>query len=114
MLMRVDLPLGRASPICGEVAHNPLDRLSVGVAGTEVPGGGETRAAGVEFLCEREIAAQRLEHMLPGRGSGGVADLELFPAGEGAHDVGDEAIGGPVAAAYDISRAGGCQRDVVL
>ena len=52
--------------------------------------------------------------MLPGANGGGIADLKRLVGGEGADDIGDEAIGGPVATADDIAGAGRCDRGMVL
>ncbi len=68
----------------------------------------------MELLCKCEIAAQRLQHMLPRASSVGVADLQGLAAGEGTHDVGDETIGGPVASADHVAGASRGDGDVML
>ena len=68
----------------------------------------------LETLGERHVATQGFEHMLPRAGRIGIADATSFSGGEGANDVDDETIGGPVAAADDVAGARGGDGDFVL
>ena len=52
--------------------------------------------------------------MLPGTGRVRIADTKRLAGVEGAHDVDDEAIGGPISAANDVAGAGGGDGDFVL
>ena len=52
-----------------------------------------------------EVAGQRVEHVLPGPDSAGVAQLRGLAGGEGADQIGQEAAGREVAAADDVARA---------
>src|SRR3954469_17207718 len=59
------LPRGRAAPARAERLGDPLHGARVLVGGAEVPRLGEFRAALVEPLREREVARERVEHVLP-------------------------------------------------
>ena len=84
---------------------DPLDGASVLVAGSEVPRAGKLWTVLMKFFRERQISAQRFQDVLPGSGCHGIANLQRRRGFECAHDVGDQAISGPVAAADDIAGA---------
>ena len=57
-----------------------------------------------------EVAAVRVEHVLPGRTASGLRTTTGVAGERAAHQVGDQAIGGPVAAADHVAGARGRER----
>ena len=57
---------------------------------------------------------ERFEDVLPGADGEGAADADGLACEEAADEVGDEAVGGPVAAADDVAGARGGEGDAVF
>ena len=53
---------------------------------------------------ERQVAAERLKHVLPGPGRRGASSLDHSPCAPGAHAVGDHPVLRPIAAADHVAR----------
>jgi len=108
VLLLVDEPVGAVAPEGGHPVDDPADGLGVVVVGAEVVGGGVGGGVGGEqALGEGDVAVQGFEDVLPGADGEGSADGDGLAGEEAADEVGDEAVGGPVAAADDVAGAGG-------
>ena len=93
---------------------DPLDGLGIVVGGAEVVGCGIARGVRrEEMLGEGDVAGEGIEHMLPGADGVGAADVNRLIGEEAADEVGDEAVGGPVAAADDVAGARGGEGNLV-
>ena len=111
----VEDPGGAVAPEVCHLLDDPVDGLGVVVGGAEVEGGGEAGGScGEEMFGEEDVAVEGLEDVLPGADGVGAADADGLAGEEAADEVGDEAVGGPVAAADDVAGAGGGDGDVVL
>ena len=110
----IEYPGSVAAPEGRHLVCDPGDGLGVVVVGAEVVGSGEFRIVREQLLGEEEVAVERLEHVLPGADRVRVADADGLAGLEAADEVGDEAVGGPVAAADDVAGAGGGEGDCVL
>ncbi len=99
--------------VAPEVRHAfgyPGDGAGVIFVGAEVVGSGEACGFGgwgEEFFGEADVAVDGFEDVLPGANGLGAADADGFAGEEPADEIGDEAVGGPVAAADDVTGAGG-------
>ncbi len=102
----VDLVAGAVAPKGAKLFDQPLNGFRIGVVGAKIPGFGKLGTFAVELFGQQQVAAQRLEDMLPGAQGCGIADQDFFPFQEGADTVRDQAIGAPITAADDIPRAG--------
>ncbi|SSC24188.1 Hypothetical protein KLENKIAIHU_2795, partial [Klenkia terrae] len=112
--------VGLAAPTAGAVGQRPprgaepVDELGdrgvvLGVR-AEVVGAGE--GVGVvlqQRRGQREVARQRLQHVLPGPHRVRAAQHQLAAAGPGPGQVGHQAVLGPVPAADDVARPAGGQ-----
>jgi hypothetical protein len=67
-----------------------------------------------ELLSEADVAVEGLEDVLPGADGVRAANADGLAGEEAADEVGDEAVGGPVAATDDVASAGGGDGDAVL
>jgi hypothetical protein len=65
-----------------------------------------------EVLGEEDVAVEGIEDVLPGADGVRAADADGRAGEEAADEVGDEAVGRPVAAADDVAGAGGGEGDV--
>jgi len=106
MVAGVLFPAGAITPGAGEVFGDPVHRAGIVVQRTEVPGFGMGGSFFVKPLREPEIPGQGFQYMLPGADGVGVADEDRPAFADGAEDVGDEAVFGPVAAADDVAGSG--------
>lgn len=100
---------GRVMPFGAEVADEALDGPRIVVVRSEVEWLREVFGVIVETLSEEEVAAKRLEDVLPGTDSMGITDSHGRAREECAHAVGDETIECPIAATDDISCASGSE-----
>jgi len=89
-----------------EIAHWD-DRVGIGA---EVPGLGEAGRVIEHARAEHQVAAERLEHVLPRPRGRGVAHAHRATVLKRADDVWHYAVGRPVSAADDVARAGGRKR----
>ena len=104
----IDLPAKVRVPALVDPVDDPADRLRIIRRGAEVPaplvlGRLEQR------LRELEVAAERIEHVLPGADRLGVAYRNDLTGERRSHDVGNQAVLSPVAPADHIAGAGGAQ-----
>ena len=67
---------------------------------------------GEEFFGEKDVAVKGLEDVLPGADGVGMANADGLAGEEAADEVGEKAVGGPVAAADDVAGAGSGDGDV--
>ena len=97
----------------GLVSGDGGAEVEAGGEGVEGCGGGagEIVGSGVDGCGELEVAAEGFEDVLPRAGGVGVADGDGLASEDGADGVGDDAVGGPVAAADDIAGAGAGDAD---
>ncbi len=111
----VEDPGGVVAPVLDHAGDDPADGLGVVVGGAEVEGGGVAGGAGgEEVLGELDVAEDGFEDVLPGADGVGAADADGLAGEEAADEVGDEAVGGPVAAADDVAGACGGDGAVVV
>jgi hypothetical protein len=82
-----------------------------GVGGCKIEAGRRLGRVVGQALDVAEIAGQRVQHMLPGADGGGVAQHRRLARPERAHEIGDQAVGRPVAAADDVAGAGAAEAD---
>src|SRR5262249_54395895 len=82
-----------------------------GAPGGEVSGGGGGGGGAGQGAAEGGGAGQGIEHMLPRADGGGVAQHSGLAGPERAHEIGNQAIGRPVAAADDVAGAGAAEAD---
>ena len=66
------------------------------------------------MLGERDVAVEGLDDVLPGSNGERAADADGLAGEEAADEVGNEAVGRPVAAADDVAGASGGECDLVL
>ena len=102
-----------------ERAHEAHRDLTCGhtlfvLVGPEIPAAGEALRVLEQALREQQVARERLEHVLPWPGRARVADLDDVAARGAAHDVGNEPVFRPVAAADDVARARARHADAAL
>ena len=104
----VERPAQLRRPQLGDPLDQPADRPRVLLGRAEVPSG---RVLGrvPQRLREHEVAAQRVEHVLPRADRVGVANARRLAGERRAHDVGHEPVLAPVAAADHV--AGARRRD---
>ena len=83
----VKLPPRALAPHRSHLLDDPANGLGVFVVGSEVPALGIAGAVLKKAFGQHEIAAQGLQHMLPGAYGVGVADIYAFALFEGREDV---------------------------
>src|SRR5438552_1066155 len=98
---RLDLYPRRKSML-GRIAHPGDDRISgaaqcsdrdgILITGAEIPGAHRGIVAKPKSFGERQIAAQRLQHMLPGADRTRRPELEPAISEDGSHDIGHEPV----------------------
>jgi hypothetical protein len=79
LLARVDLP-AQAAPGLRDPLHDPLHGPAILGRGTEIPRVGEAGAIAAKALGKREVAVERLQHVLPRADRIGVANAHGWPA----------------------------------
>ena len=114
MAARIGLALGAFTPQPRHLVGHPAHRFCVFVPGAKVPGLCITRTIPIQAFGQREVAAQRLQHMLPRAHRVGVTDVCRLASFKSRQDVGDQAVCRPVAAANHIAGPCGGQRHTVL
>ena len=114
VLAAIRHPARALTPCRSEPLHDPLHRLGIFIVRAEVPAFGIGRAFFIELLRQHQITGQRLQHMLPGAGGVGVADVDRTAFCDGAHDIRNEPVVCPIAAADDVARPAGSDRHAML
>src|SRR5579864_5874490 len=107
------LPRLRATPSLRHFFYDPPHGLCVRLVRPEIPGFREFCALAPKILGKHEIAAGRLEHMLPRTDRLGIADHDRLSCKKGAHDVGDQSVLRPISAADDVACPRRCQRETM-
>ena len=102
-------------PRCDKQLRELLHRDVSVVGRSEIPARAPLCLRLLEHPCgEREIARERLEHMLPGAYGCGIPQGDRFACRQMAHDVGDDPILSPVTAADDVAGPHGGQLYAML
>src|SRR4029077_1317420 len=99
----IGLPTRAIPPEFAESIDHPGDRPRFFGCRTEVPGFTETSRVAREALGEREIARQRLQHVLPGAHRVRSPEYDGLARRKCPHAVGNESILCPIAAANDVA-----------
>src|SRR5262245_38120792 len=92
-------PIGVVSPRPSHFVCNPRHRLGICVDWSKIPSRSKSRGLLCESLHEHEIAAQRFQYELPWSDSGRVSDQAGLTCEKRPHEIGDELVTGPIAAA---------------
>src|ERR1035441_9829147 len=106
-------PGGAVAPEGGHFIGDPGNGLGVCIGGAEVVGArvrGGVR--GEQMLSERDVASEGFDDVLPGTDGKRAANADRLAGDEAADQVGNEAIGRPVAAADDVAGARGGEGDL--
>jgi hypothetical protein len=109
----VEDPGGTVAPETGHLFGDPGDGANVRIRGAEVVGGRKARVVGEKFLGEQDVSVQRLEDVLPGTNRVRPTNADGLAGEEAAHQVGQQAIAGPVAATDDVAGSGSGEGDAV-
>src|SRR5687768_11063533 len=100
----INLDFDRA-PELGELIRQILDGNGVIARRSKVPSLGKSGFARGESLCQHEIAAQRLEYVLPGTDRVRTTDNDGSVRDDATHKIGDNSIFRPVAATDNVAGA---------
>lgn len=104
----IHIPSDVSAPQLREALYHPRDWLGFLLVGTEIPALRVARSMFIEFLRKKQIASQRFEHMLPGTNSFWVTN-RCFPMFERCpHQIGNQPVAGPIAAADHVARSRRC------
>jgi len=101
----IDAVSRTVAPDPGQIVDDPRHRFGIVVVRAEVPAFSVLSTFGVELFGKRQIARERFEHMLPGPDRIRAADHDLATFFDGAHDIGNQPIQRPVAAANHVAGA---------
>src|SRR5579871_4504897 len=103
-------PRRALAPSLGEPGGDALHGPGSGVGWTKVETARMSLTLIQQAVGEQQVAPRSVEDVLPGADGFGVANQHWLAAFEAADQVGNQAVGGPVAAADDVSGACGRQR----
>src|SRR4051794_37739485 len=111
MISGLWLEVAGPAPMPSQLTDSRCNARHVFRRGAEVPTLGEALRIGRELLSEEAVAAERLEHMLPRADGAWIAQLGGAAGAEGVDGVGDQPVGGIIAAADDVPGARGRDSD---
>ncbi len=114
MIAGIDAPRRAFTPEGGELVHDPFHWLGVVTAWPEVESFCENHTIAIKTFGERQVAAQRFQHMLPGADGARASDDHWFAQSESRENVGDQSVSRPVAAANHVPCTHGRQGHAIL
>ena len=110
----VQVPACAVAPVLSELLDDPLYGLGVFFSGTKVKGLRKGWALGVEIFSKCKVATQGLQYMLPGARGVGVADVDALAGFDGAQDVWNKPVLGPISATDNVACPSCCQGDLMF
>ena len=109
----VDLPARAFAPLPRAIFDDPRDRPLIFARRAKVPTSREANRFVKQRFRKNKAATERLEHVLPWPRRRRIANCKRGAGRKSAHDIGNKAFGGPIAAPDDVAGTYGCHADVI-